>query len=82
MSNLLNIESGPLSFVRSRKAWVSMAVILAFAVMFYYDKIDAERFTEVLKYVFTVWVGAMAAEKGAKAIGNKTTVVNTTEEKQ
>jgi hypothetical protein len=58
-----------------------MAVILAFAVMFYYGKIDAEKFTEVLKYVFTVWVGAMAAEKGAKAIGNKTTNVSNTEVK-
>lgn len=79
----LSLESGPLSFLRSRKAWVSIAVIAAFAVLFYLGKIDAERFTDVLKYVFTVWVGAMAAEKGAKAIGNKTTnVVNTTEEKQ
>ena len=83
--------SGPLSFLYSRKAWISIAVIIAVSVLFYMGKIDAERFTDVLKYVFTIWVGAMAVEKGAKAVGNKApsstvdTVVNTvvqTEEKE
>jgi hypothetical protein len=62
-------ESGPLSFLKSRKAWVSLAVIATAGLLFYFGKLQPQEFTELLKYVFTVWVGSMAVEKGAKAIG-------------
>jgi hypothetical protein len=63
--------TGPLSFLYSRKAWVAVAVVVACSVLFYLGKIDAQAFTDVLKHIFTVWVGAMAVEKGAKVIGSK-----------
>jgi hypothetical protein len=75
--NIDTSPTGPLSFLYSRKAWVAVAVIAACSVLFYLGKIDAEQLTDMLKHIFTVWVGAMAVEKGAKAIGTKTTVENT-----
>lgn len=59
---------GPKSFLKSRKAWVSLLALILSGSLLYLGALTNDQFTEIFKYVLTLWVGAMSAEKMTKLV--------------